>query len=354
MGPPEFTGGNLLARAIRQSELLPGFNGAAGIHRRKLYHRPQKLFMKKLLQWGRRNSPAETTAETELSDCSTNASMGPPEFTGGNLAAADAFVGGGAVASMGPPEFTGGNIARLLKVSVSSVLQWGRRNSPAETRGGRTCHRRSGSRFNGAAGIHRRKPGTVSAGRSRRLLASMGPPEFTGGNPDIAAIDCCTIKCFNGAAGIHRRKPTFRSLTPTRISALQWGRRNSPAETRSRRAVTVPVRTRFNGAAGIHRRKLNNNCSGWKYLIMLQWGRRNSPAETLPTAPVPYRALPASMGPPEFTGGNFILFSCGERCSRRFNGAAGIHRRKRRTIQNLYDRCHWPLQWGRRNSPAET
>ena len=59
---------------------------------------------------------------------------------------------------MGPPEFTGGNAGRVHAVMLTRrMLQWGRRNSPAETPG------RSGPwfarpvRFNGAAGIHRRK-----------------------------------------------------------------------------------------------------------------------------------------------------------------------------------------------------
>ena len=85
-------------------------------------------------------------------------------------------------------------------------LQWGRRNSPAETRTSAAAPTIRSLRFNGAAGIHRRKRGqptpTAVAPRSfngaagihrrkrdwlRGLFgaggeASMGPPEFTGGN----------------------------------------------------------------------------------------------------------------------------------------------------------------------------
>ena len=40
------------------------------------------------------------------------------------------------VASMGPPEFTGGNPRRpTLEEIKREMLQWGRRNSPAETGG---------------------------------------------------------------------------------------------------------------------------------------------------------------------------------------------------------------------------
>ena len=60
---------------------------------------------------------------------------------------------------MRPPEFTGGNPRR------------------ASARG-----RRSGSCFNEAAGIHRRKLSEVVHEPRPRVLASMRPPEFTGGN----------------------------------------------------------------------------------------------------------------------------------------------------------------------------
>ena len=59
---------------------------------------------------------------------------------------------------MGPPEFTGGN-RRWIGIDIHplAMLQWGRRNSPAETLDD--------------AGFD-----------SDVLAASMGPPEFTGGN----------------------------------------------------------------------------------------------------------------------------------------------------------------------------
>ena len=134
MRPPEFTGGNLHGahvpdRVVTASMRPPEFTGgnrqsvptdhgrrqqrasmrAAGIHRRKLAVKYME----------------QTTR--------TNASMRPPEFTGGNLRA-DARPGGrGLRASMRPPEFTGGN-----------------RQHP--------CHiRLPPSGFNEAAGIHRRK-----------------------------------------------------------------------------------------------------------------------------------------------------------------------------------------------------
>ena len=64
-------------------------------------------------------------------------------------------------------------------------------------------------------------------------------------------------------------------------------------------------------------------------VIGLQWGRRNYPAET----------------------DAFIIYQTSER--NRFNGAAGITRRKLGIDVSL---AEWAegLQWGRRNYPAET
>ena len=112
--------------------------------------------------------------------------------------------------------------------------------------------------FNEAAGIHRRKLLGVPRHVRTRHVASMRPPEFTGGNL-VAAIPapivlmvasmrppeftggntrrpCATRPCragrFNEAAGIHRRKPAPGSGC---ASCLQTAS--------------------FNEAAGIHRRK---------------------------------------------------------------------------------------------------
>ena len=66
------------------------------------------------------------------------------------------------------------------------LLQWGRRNSPAET-------------------------------------------------PAVRDAVDLPVGCFNGAAGIHRRKRTLGRSTTTTWHRLQWGRRNSPAETSRKR-----------------------------------------------------------------------------------------------------------------------
>ena len=86
----------------------------------------------------------------------------------------------------------------------------------------------------------------------------MRPPEFTGGNTADGWRYRFAANGFNEAAGIHRRKR---------------------ASVRLRLLMAHP---RFNEAAGIHRRKHH---------------RQHSARSRTP---------PASMRPPEFTGGNII------------------------------------------------
>ena len=331
--------------------------------------------------------------------------MGPPEFTGGNMTERERLWAMDVYASMGPPEFTGGNHWPKIEAALAMLpLQWGRRNSPAETWRSRWTASSWRQGFNGAAGIHRRKliakpyhttgVSVLQWGRrnspAETLLklnlvvnlqyASMGPPEFTGGNTTPAGRSRCSLTRFNGAAGIHRRKrpkmilrgglhgiasmgpPEFTGGNSQRSRSrsgrerwLQWGRRNSPAETSGSPPPRQLVARCFNGAAGIHRRKLvveihvggqmlcasmgppeftggNTSflaeCVPWK--VALQWGRRNSPAETVGEPESPTAERTASMGPPEFTGGNLWI------------------------VEESRMRAVGRLQWGRRNSPAET
>ena len=256
MGPPELPGGN------------------SGIELR--------LFSVAMLQWGRRNYPAETIEPVHQPARSCCASMGPPELPGGNLVMRNHAQQRQAKASMGPPELPGGN---LVMRNHAQQRQAKASMGPPELPGGNTPSR--------------------PTGRSGQRNASMGPPELPGGNtvqliPDrleqpllqwgrrnYPAETCgrwparrCRWTGFNGAAGITRRKPACAAGAPREFAALQWGRRNYPAET-CRYVYTLPRRTaRFNGAAGIIRRKL-------KY----------EPRDMMDH-------LQASMGPPELPGGN--------------------------------------------------
>ncbi len=88
------------------------------------------------------------------------------------------------------------------------LLQWGRRVSAAESAGASRDTRARRTSFNGAAAFQRRKGRPCIYSNLTCLLASMGPPRFSGGKAE------CT-------------HPLDRSLT-----WLQWGRRVSAAERR--------------------------------------------------------------------------------------------------------------------------
>ena len=116
MRPPEFTGGNIPS-SRRSSPAAPGFNEAAGIHRRKLSTR------------SRFSSPPSTCFNEAAGIHRRKLKLGVHA------------VGDAVSASMRPPEFTGGNHQR------------------------RRCPRwpPASARFNEAAGIHRRKPASEEA-----------------------------------------------------------------------------------------------------------------------------------------------------------------------------------------------
>ena len=216
MRPPEFTGGNARPRLAAPRLALPGFNEAAGIHRRK-----------------------RTAVHRDARAGALRASMRPPEFTGGNPRVGSAYLRRVVRASMRPPEFTGGNWRSCLPPyhAVTSASM-----RPPEFTGGNLpeqAGRHAGlprQRFNEAAGIHRRKQITVT-GRGTLFKRQPG---------------------FNEAAGIHRRKPAGKDSQRTLIPTAQGFNeaagihRRKP---RQRSHASAALGSRFNEAAGIHRRK---------------------------------------------------------------------------------------------------
>ena len=89
-------------------------------------------------------------------------------------------------ASMRPPEFTGGNRCTRPTASQPGSSRFNEaagihRRKPTARRPVIACAMPS---FNEAAGIHRRKPPYVRNSPRSAILASMRPPEFTGGNCD--------------------------------------------------------------------------------------------------------------------------------------------------------------------------
>ena len=109
------------------------------------------------------------------------ASMRPPEFTGGNH---DGFQRSSrrTEASMRPPEFTGGNAMSACTRSTCPTRfneAAGIHRRKRVTRASEAEHKAG---FNEAAGIHRRKRHASGQSCRRPHRASMRPPEFTGGN----------------------------------------------------------------------------------------------------------------------------------------------------------------------------
>ena len=316
----------------------------------------------RVLQWGRRLSPADGEALGRGDGGSGLASMGPPALTGGWLSAgswprpaAPCFNGAAAGSHrrmarrrarqpLRAPRFNGaaGSHRRMephghgVSHALVEALQWGRRLSPAD-----------GRKNSPADGATR----TRSLARTCRG-ASMGLPALTGGWSQEPVRHRACPNRFNGAAGSHRwMVPTARHQRDRHFGG-------------------------FNGAAGSHRRMALRSVESLRPL-MLQWGRRLSPAdgEKLPRE-VACEGIKASMGPPALTGGwppasfapapscslqwgrrlspadGRACPSAGGRAVQGFNGAAGSHRRmETRLIREII--MQEKLQWGRRLSPAD-
>ena len=107
--------------------------------------------------------------------------MGPLVYTSGSVDGP--FKGArGVLASMGPLVYTSGSFGCLSTV--------------------RSCS----PRFNGAAGLHQRKPAVVLPMVRVRSPASMGPLVYTSGSEHVEAMAKVGGLSFNGAAGLHQRK----------------------------------------------------------------------------------------------------------------------------------------------------
>ena len=163
-------------------------------------------------------------------------------------------------------------------------------------------------------------------------------------------MDTCQAS-FNGAAGLHQRKPNPPDESRVAPGRLQWGRWFTPAETGKREHADCSDAS-FNGAAGLHQRKHRRFIAAARTDVPLQWGRWFTPAETnlvftatdgspllqwgrwfTPAETTPRRAHllsvhSASMGPLVYTSGNHTCGSEQIPNTMCFNGAAGLHQRK--------------------------
>ena len=182
--------------------------------------------------------------------------------------------------------------------------------------------------------------------------ASMGPPALTGG----WATSACHARrlssaSFNGAAGSHRRMATEGARGSRAVSMLQWGRRLSPADgphglwAPGQDAMMLQWGRRLSPADGL------NPDPQHPHLYTLQWGRRLSPADGFGNSGRPRSPRAASMGPPALTGGwtEDVLLTPGSswlQWGRRLSPADG-------SFASVQDSGPRSLQWGRRLSPAD-
>ncbi len=137
--------------------------------------------------------------------------------------------------------------------------------------------------FNGATDLHRWKHDDFLSGINQIYKASMGPPIYIGGNTVEAEI------------------------TGTEADKLQWGHRFTSVETRDL-PTRREQRQRFNGATDLHR---------WKPIVRILTRQIGD----------------ASMGPPIYIGGNFLiaLYEMPQILVS-FNGATDLHRWKHRQM----------------------
>ena len=237
------------------------------------------------LQWGRNFIVAEIRTVFQATAMHGQASMGPQLYRCGNpltrqfAAAPRTCFNGAATLSLRKcrcvrPVFRGRacfNGAATLSLRKWKVCR---------------CSLQAMPRFNGAATLSLRKSSRRKAGRSKHVLASMGPQLYRCGNSASNPEPPSYNLRFNGAATLSLRKfPTIWSETQntSRVS-LQWGRNFIVAETGSLR-VCLPRSSMFcfNGAATLSLRKpaFTLTPSFIAVYAVLQWGRNFIVAEIL-------------------------------------------------------------------------
>ena len=152
-------------------------------------------------------------------------------------------------------------------------------------------------------------------------MASMRPPEFTGGNfsgtktkitiPKLASMRPPEFTGGNGGADLLAQRDVIQaSMRPPEFTG---------GNPRPKRLHGTQSPRGFNEAAGIHRRKQRRH------------------------ARLHAERIHASMRPPEFTGGNNNPKITGQDGKKSFNEAAGIHRRKQQP-ENYGSRWEEKLQ----------
>jgi hypothetical protein len=280
MGPPPFDGGNCHESSnvappspplqwghrlstVETTPALPGRTNGRALRRMTMIWN-----LDALLQWGHRLSTVETRFRSRL-----RAPLRSRLQWGHRLSTVETRYTRRRLgrirptASMGPPPFDGGNPEILRGIQrVVRALQWGHRLSTVETGKiqaadiTRTC-------FNGATAFRRWKPDTRGAawggyGRPSRwnlvsgTKASMGPPPFDGGNPEILRGIQRVVRALQWGHRLSTVETRFSSSGFSLWATLQWGHRLSTVETLRRMTMI------------------------WNLDALLQWGHRLSTVET--------------------------------------------------------------------------
>ena len=151
-----------------------------------------------LLQWGHRFSAMETVRANGADAVLIRASMGPPLFSDGDPGSArrwrtcTACFNGATAFQRWRPR----TCCRLC--SRARLLQWGHRFSAMET------------------------PRHID-GRRLPLLASMGPPLFSDGDLEHAAVSAHGLACFNGATAFQRWRPVLSRFEGAALLVASMG-----------------------------------------------------------------------------------------------------------------------------------
>ena len=179
------------------------------------------------LQWGHRLSAMESVA-------AAGGTPGPRRFNGATAFRRwkAPFIG---LTVITVASFNGATAFRRWKgeghmeaVRQSAWLQWGHRLSAME-RFRAAISRNGASGFNGATAFRRWKERCL-AGLPLLLRASMGPPPFGDGKPEIQDRPGGGWKGFNGATAFRRWKACPMSSASLGAWRLQWGHRLSAME----------------------------------------------------------------------------------------------------------------------------
>ncbi len=254
---------------------------------------------------------------------------------------------------MGPPQNSGGEPGgHRRRVRHADRLQWGRRRTAAERR-------------------------SAASSRTSTFAASMGPPQNSGGEAFVKMDYYAICRASMGPPQNSGGEARYSAPSTGPLRQLQWGRRRTAAE-RTLSATDSTVTTHcFNGAAAEQRRRGERAARPQTNLIPASMGPPQNSGGEVVVPNIDVEPTVASMGPPQNSGGEGAA-RCAPRCARFcFNGAAAEQRRRgvrkngllrdlpsfngaaaeqrrRDLVGGRHATSNAALQWGRRRTAAES